>query len=104
MPLYCARPLDSPAASLALGYNESSAHAGNIEHVKNQRRGRYVLVTPGNSDAPGATGAASAQQELNWGGEVASKTGILSVAIPVLVNHRRNMVMNMCEKLRITQL
>ena len=45
-------------------------------------RGRYVLVTPGNSDAPGVTVAASAQQEIYcWSGEAASKTGGKGVTV-----------------------
>ena len=44
-----------------------------IQHFENPRHGSYVLVTPENGDAPGATGAASALQEINWCAEVASK-------------------------------
>ena len=72
-----ARPLGASVAPLALGYVDRSTH---IHNVENPRRGNYVLVTPENSDAPGATGAASTQQEAHWSTEVASKMGILSVA------------------------
>ena len=41
--------------------------------------GSYAVVTPENSDAPGATGAVSAQQEFHWSAEVASKIGIIIV-------------------------
>ena len=74
-----ARPLAASVAPLALGYDERSAQA-NIKQVENPCRGRSVLVTPQNSDAPGTTGAVSAQQEIHWSAEVASKIGILSVA------------------------
>ena len=74
-----ALPLAASVALLTLGYDESSAQA-NVRHVEIPRRCSYVLVAPGNSDAPGATGAPSAQQEILWSAEVASTMGILSVA------------------------
>ena len=60
-----ARPLVAPVAPLAIGYNERLTQA-NIQHVENTRRGSYVLVTPENCDVHGATGAASAQQDIHW--------------------------------------
>ena len=53
------RPLATSVASLALGYDECSAQA-NVQHVENPRQGSYVLITPGNSDVPGAVSADSA--------------------------------------------
>ena len=64
---------------LAIGYDERLTQA-NIQHVDNPRRGAsYVQVTLENGDVPGATGAASAQQEIHWCAELASKMGMLSV-------------------------
>ena len=71
-----ARSLAAPVALLALGYDKRSTQA-NIQYVENPRRGRCVLVTPGNGDAPDATDAASAQQEIHCYDEVASKMGIV---------------------------
>ena len=62
------RPLAASVAPLALGYDERSTQA-NIQQVETPRRCRYVLVTPGNSGAPGATGVASecgAQLRQRW--------------------------------------
>ena len=73
-----ARPLAASVAPLVPGYDERSTQT-NIKHVGNPRRGSDVVVTPGNSDPPGETGAASAQQKLNWSAEVASKVERLSV-------------------------
>ncbi len=68
-----ARPLAASVAPHALGYGEQV----HIQRVENPRRGSYALITPTNSDASDAT---SAQQEIYWCAEVASKMGILSVA------------------------
>ena len=73
-----ARPLVASVAPLVPGYDERSTQT-NIKHVGNRRRGSDVVVTPGNSDPLGETGAASAQQELHWSAEVASKVERLSV-------------------------
>ena len=62
-------------APLAFGYDGRYTQA-NIQHVEYPRRGSDVLVTPENSDVPSATGAASAQQEIHWCAEVASKINI----------------------------
>ena len=67
-----ARPLSASVAALAglaLAYYERSTQA-NIHHIENPRQGSYVLVTPRNSDAPGAIGAALAKQEIHWCAEV----------------------------------
>ena len=45
-----------------------------------RRRGSYAVVTPENSDAPGATGAVSTEHKIHWSAAVAAKIGILSVA------------------------
>ena len=74
-----ARPLAASVASLALGYDERSTWA-NIQHVENPHWGGQVLVTPGYSDAPDGTSAASEQQGIDQCAEVASKIGIFSVA------------------------
>ena len=74
-----ARPLASSVAPLALGYDERSTQE-NMQHVEIPRLGCQVVVTPENSDVPGAAGTASAQQEIHWSAEVASKMAILSVS------------------------
>ena len=53
-----ARPLAVSVAPLALAYDERSMQA-NIQHVEIPRRRSYILVSPGNGDAPGATVADS---------------------------------------------
>ena len=73
-----ARPLAASVMPLAIGYDERSTPV-NIQHVENPRRGSCVLVTPVNSDAYGVTEATSAQQEIHWSAEVASKMEILSI-------------------------
>ena len=60
----------------ALGYDERLALA-HIQHVEKPRCCSYVLVTPGNSDEPGATSAGSAHQEIHWSAEFPSEMGIL---------------------------
>ena len=74
-----ARRLAASVAPLALGYDERLTQANN-QHVENPRQGSYVLVTPGNSDAHGATNPASVQTGIHWCAEVASKMGMVSVA------------------------
>ena len=74
-----ARPLAASVAPLALSDDERSTKANN-QLVENPRWDSYVLVTPGNNDAPCATGAASAQHDINWCAEVTSEMGIFSVA------------------------
>ena len=74
-----ARPQSASVAPLAIGYDERLIQA-NIQQVENPRRGIYILVTPENCDVPGATGAASAPQDIHLCDEVASKMGMLSVA------------------------
>ena len=76
-----ARPLAASVQPLALGYDERSTQA-NVRHVENPGRGRTLRAgypTIATHLAQHAD-AASAQQELHWCVEVASKMGILSVA------------------------
>ena len=73
------RPLDASVGTLALSDDERSPQAIS-QHVEYPRGGTDAMVTPGNNDAPCATGAASAQHDIHWCAEVASKMGILSDA------------------------
>ena len=74
-----ARPLAASVASRAPGCDERSTQAY-IQHVENPSRGCHVVVMPENIDVPGATGSASAKQEIQWCTEVASKIAIFPVA------------------------
>ena len=78
--IYCMCGMVTMVAPLALGCGKRSTQP-HIQHVENPRRGCRVVVTPENSDIPGATGAASAQQDINLYVAVASNMAILSVAI-----------------------
>ena len=74
-----ARPLPASVVPISLGHDELSKQA-NIQHVENAHWGQLRLVTPGNRDTLGATDAVSAQQQIRWSAEVASKIVMLSVA------------------------
>ena len=86
-------------APLALGYDIRSPQA-NVQRVEIPRRGSYIMVTPGNSNAPGATGAALAQQEIHWSAEFASTMGILSV-LPVLAGEQTPMQLQWTSRINI---
>ena len=70
------RPQSASVAPLAIGYDERLTQA-NIQQVENPHRGIYAVDTPENCGVPGATGVASAQQDIHWCDEVASKMGML---------------------------
>ena len=61
-----ARPLVASVAPLELGCDERSTQA-NIQRVENPHRDCRVVVTPENSNVPGATGAASARHQHSIG-------------------------------------
>ena len=59
-----AGPLAAPVALRELGY-DARAGRRQILNMLKPAPDSCVLVTPGNSDAPGATDVASAQQEIH---------------------------------------